>query len=123
MQRGPFLMSPFIYLLLGHLVGDYLFQTKWMAINKATQWIALLVHSTTYTFFIALAAWWGDVDLSLLSYASIWVSHVILDRRTFVAWWTRTIMRNRDPEIAWLTIIVDQTFHILVLAIVLHYAT
>ncbi|SDJ58065.1 DUF3307 domain-containing protein [Salimicrobium halophilum] len=114
-------MSPFSYMLIGHLFGDYLFQTKWMAIHKADQWPALLVHSTVYTLFVLLACLWGGVDVGWLGFAFIWGTHVFLDRRGFVTWWSRTIMRNKDPEIAWLCIIVDQVFHIFVLALVLHY--
>lgn len=114
-------MSPFSYMLIGHLLGDYLFQTKWMAVHKAERLSALLVHSTVYTIFILLASLWGEVEVGGWGFAFIWITHVILDRRTFVAWWSRTIMRNRDPELGWLCIMVDQIFHILILAIVLHY--
>lgn len=40
-------------MLLGHLVGDYLLQTNFLALNKAkytlTGWIAALVHCIIYT--------------------------------------------------------------------------
>lgn len=112
-------MTPFIYLLLGHFVGDYLFQTTWMAENKARQWSALLIHCTIYTLTVALFAHWGDLDLPLVAYALLFLSHVALDRRTFVVWWNKTIMKNTTQN--WLFIMTDQIFHILVLALLVHY--
>jgi hypothetical protein len=45
-------------MLLGHLVGDYLLQNQWMALNKAKYtlvgWIAALVHCIIYTASVCL---------------------------------------------------------------------
>ena len=38
-----------LYLLLAHWVGDFLFQSTWMATNKYNSWEALLLHTATYT--------------------------------------------------------------------------
>lgn len=112
-------MTPFVYLLVGHLVGDYLIQTSWMAENKARHWGALFLHCTLYTLAVAAAALWGGVDLPLWSFGLLFLSHVLLDRRTFVVWWNRVIMGNTTQN--WLFIMTDQIFHILVLALLLHY--
>lgn len=45
-------MSVFDTLLLGHLIGDFLLQTSWMAENKAKHILPLLVHSLVYTVSI-----------------------------------------------------------------------
>lgn len=42
-----------IYLLFLHFVGDFVFQTRWMANNKGKKIIALLVHILAYTFILA----------------------------------------------------------------------
>ncbi|MCM3789593.1 hypothetical protein M3221_14420 [Domibacillus indicus] len=50
----------------------------------------------------------------------MFLTHVTIDRRTLVAWWLRTIMKAQGPESGWLGIIVDQIFHLLVLAAALY---
>lgn len=112
-------MTPFIYVLLGHLVGDYLFQTNWMAKEKSKNWAALLLHCTIYTFSVWLLAFWGGFILGPVALSILFISHVVLDRRTFNLWWNRTVMKNPDQH--WLHIVTDQIFHILVLAIIVHY--
>lgn len=110
-------MTPFDFLLIGHLIGDYLFQTNWMAMNKAKKWIPLLVHSCVYTLCVSIVAYFGFGGLSPLAIAFIFVGHVFLDRRTFVAWWAENIMGAKAKEAAWLKIVADQVFHVIVLAI------
>ncbi|WP_301108119.1 DUF3307 domain-containing protein [Sporosarcina sp.] len=48
-------MNLFTYVLLGHLVGDYLLQTSWMAMNKAYKWLPLLTHCFIYTLSVCAA--------------------------------------------------------------------
>ncbi|WP_102348178.1 DUF3307 domain-containing protein [Bacillus sp. Marseille-P3661] len=108
-------MSPFDILLIGHLIGDYLFQTSWMAANKAKKWSALLTHSFVYTLAVAVVAWIGFGGLSVWGILLVFGLHVFFDRRTFVAWWVRTIMTSTGKESGWLSIIVDQTFHLITL--------
>lgn len=113
-------MTPFGFLILAHLIGDFLFQTGWMAKYKATRWLPLVVHVSLYTSIIAFISWIGFGGLSLLGIIIIFVSHILLDRRGFVRWWVTTIMRATGDESKWLKIVVDQVFHIIVLAIVLY---
>lgn len=109
-------MSMFDYLLLGHLVGDFLLQTSWMAQYKATRWLPLLTHVTVYTAVIALfGSFAGGLSLSAL--ALVFVSHVVLDRRRFVGFWVRRIQMATGSESKWLTIVADQIFHLLFLAL------
>ncbi|OES43472.1 DUF3307 domain-containing protein [Domibacillus iocasae] len=113
-------MEPFSFLLLAHLVGDYLFQTSWMAQYKASRWRPLLTHCLVYTLIVSLFAQLTFGGLSPLAVAFVFITHIIIDRRIFVAWWVRTIMTARGPEAGWLGIIVDQIFHLLVLAAALY---
>lgn len=39
----------FAMLLLGHMVGDYLLQNKWMAMNKNGNWLTCAIHCLIYT--------------------------------------------------------------------------
>ncbi|MDW0111291.1 DUF3307 domain-containing protein [Sporosarcina aquimarina] len=113
-------MTLFSYLIVGHLIGDYLLQTSWMAAGKATRWAPLLAHCFVYTSVISVAFLIGTEKYPAEVVAIIFISHVILDRRRFVAWWAKTIMGVKNGEPAWLTIMADQVFHIIVLAVISH---
>ncbi|WP_422121887.1 DUF3307 domain-containing protein [Planococcus sp. X10-3] len=109
-------MSQFDYLLIGHLIGDFLLQTSWMAKNKAAKWLPLLAHVTVYTLVVGVFGWMSG-GLSLAAIALIFFSHILLDRKTFVALWVRNIQTAKGPEQAWLRVMADQIFHIIILAI------
>lgn len=106
-------MNLFAWLLLGHLMGDFLLQTSWMAEKKAQQWIPLLVHCFIYTCLVALFALL-DEGLSMPAIAVIFVGHVFIDRRIFVDYWAKHI--SRSPDNTWLKIVQDQSWHIIILA-------
>ncbi|GAB6179383.1 hypothetical protein JCM14036_07020 [Desulfotomaculum defluvii] len=109
-------MNLFEWLLIGHLVGDYLLQTRWMAEHKATKIFPLIIHSLVYSgavFVCSLPV--GGIKPT--GVAIIFFSHLILDKRTFTNWWITNI--NKSPDILWLRIMNDQIFHLLVLVIVI----
>ncbi|WP_153731680.1 DUF3307 domain-containing protein [Sporosarcina obsidiansis] len=114
-------MNLFTYLLLGHLVGDYLLQSSWMAMNKADKLFPLLTHCSIYTFSVSTAVIIGGFPLPIIAVVIIFISHVWLDKRIFVVWWTKKIMGVKQPEGNWLLIMTDQTFHLLVLGFVAHF--
>lgn len=109
-------MSQFDYLLIGHLIGDFLLQTSWMAKHKATKWLPLLAHVAVYTVVVSVSGVLSG-GLSLAAIALIFFSHIVLDRKTFVAFWVRKVQTAKGPEQAWLCIVADQIFHIIILAI------
>ncbi|REB10129.1 DUF3307 domain-containing protein [Sporosarcina sp. BI001-red] len=113
-------MTLFSYLIVGHLIGDYLLQTNWMASGKATKWAPLLTHCFVYTSVVSVAFLISTGMISFWMVVIIFLSHIILDRRRFVAWWALAIMGVKEGEPAWLLIIADQVFHIIVLAIIAH---
>lgn len=65
--------------ILGHFVGDYLFQNQWMAINKSTSgWrghLACTVHVLLYTLAIGLFTGWHPLFLAIVA-----IPHWIIDR-------------------------------------------
>jgi hypothetical protein len=67
-------------LLLGHLVGDYLLQNKWMALTKSKNtlegWLAALVHCLIYTFAVCLFMW----NFSLIWIVVVFNSHFWIDK-------------------------------------------
>lgn len=107
-------MTLFSWLLVGHLVGDFVLQTRWMAEKKATQWIPLTVHCLFYTSVIALFALPAG-GLSLPAVAMVFFSHAVLDRRFFTDFWAHRITGTKD--IPWLKVMLDQTWHVVVLAV------
>jgi len=102
------------WLFVGHMTGDFLLQTRWMADEKNTSWIALIVHSITYTlsvYIFSIAAG----GLSSLGLVLIFIGHLVLDKRSLVAWWTSNI--NGSPDLPWMKMLVDQSWHVLLLAL------
>jgi len=112
-------MSSFDLLLLAHLLGDFPLQTNWMAMNKATEWFPLVTHSMLYTTTLGVIAHYGFGGLAWWQLLTILIAHIILDRRTFVTWWMTHIMRTNLAENRWLGIMVDQVFHVTLLALLM----
>lgn len=109
-------MSEFDALLVGHLIGDFLFQTSWMARHKATKWGPLLAHVAVYTVVVSGAGWLAG-GISVYAIALIFASHALLDHKGFVGWWSRHIQGVTRSSDGWVTIMADQVFHIIILAI------
>lgn len=108
--------------LIAHIIGDYLLQTENEANQKAQlkffNW-PLVIHVIKYTLCLVVPTIYFQVSPMWL----IWIfgTHYLLDRRAFVIWWRKSIMRNSRESIKdtfWLTIVVDQIFHILVIAVI-----
>jgi hypothetical protein len=115
-------VSLFDWLLVGHLIGDFLMQTDSMASRKENSWSWMLGHVGIYMVVIgavlivyalshSLPAW-------LLAVVLLFIcgTHIVLDRRGFALWWMRFV--NIAPDHEWLPIVVDQVFHLLTLAVV-----
>ncbi len=102
-------------------MGDWLLQSDWMAQGKKKGLFTLagLVHFATYTAIIIGALWLsGAADnyppLHLvLSAVIILVSHWLLDATDFVERWKRFYGQS-GPR--FVSVMIDQTFHFLVLA-------
>ena len=120
-------MTLITWLVLSHLIGDYFLQTEYEALNKAQGrfWNrALWSHCLKYTLALVPVVWLMDVDFVWL--AIVFGTHLVLDRRWVVLWWRRAIMRGSEAGIQntfWLTIVVDQIFHLLVLAAMASWPT
>lgn len=75
--------------LLFHLLGDYLYQSHWMAVNKTKQWWPALVHAFLYSlpFLIAASPWLHYI--SIHAWQVIFLSHFFIDRyrlARYVVW-------------------------------------
>jgi hypothetical protein len=111
-----------------HLIGDYIFQSNWMALNKVKSYNACFWHALVYSMpFLFLSP-------SLAAIAFIFASHFTVDRFSlakYICWVTNFLgppgfnppfhecrQSGYPPELpvwlsTWLLIITDNTIHLL----------
>ncbi len=120
-------MSLFDWLLVGHLAGDFLLQTEGMARNKTQSWSWMLKHISLYmavmTVLIVAYALSHPLPFWLLVLALLLIgsTHVLLDRRGFTRTWMRLFGVPADH--GWMPIVMDQVFHLVILAVVAQILT
>ncbi|MDP8943189.1 MAG: DUF3307 domain-containing protein [Actinomycetota bacterium] len=116
----PTWVEIFVLFVVSHLVGDYLLQTDWQAVNKrggltagGASRRALLAHVATYTLaFVPVLAWIADdIGAAVLGLAAIIaVPHLIQDDGRLLTRYIERVKGADDaPPRIFLT--VDQTFH------------
>ncbi|MCQ1529517.1 DUF3307 domain-containing protein [Lutispora saccharofermentans] len=106
----------FLYLIVGHIVGDFLLQTNWQVENKNRISIALIIHSLVYVIVAYLFSLIAG-GLSLISIAVICFSHALLDKGDIVNWWLKKVKKEQTDNVQ-MRFLVDQSLHVLVLFIV-----
>lgn len=114
-------------IILAHLVGDYVLQNHWMAVQKTSRWLPALAHGVTYTIpFVLITQSWAALLV-------IGGTHVIIDRYRLAKYlvWARDRVAPRghrgSPAVGatgndaapvwlstWLMIIADNTVHLLI---------
>ena len=94
-------------LLIAHLVGDYLFQNRWMALNKHNNWFICWLHALIYTLSVAIICGWWD-----WKFYTVFITHWLIDFYRIGAKWRQ--FYSRDTELPW-TILSDNTMHLLIL--------
>jgi len=121
-------MTSLPMLLVGHLLGDYVFQPRRMAEMKGQPggFLLSLLHGAIYTVCVCLAIW----NPSPIAAIMIFLTHWPIDRFNVTSWWCRKAL-DRHPEDAMLWghgirnvrigfsclhyAVVDNTFHLLLL--------
>lgn len=106
-----------LLLFIGHFVGDFVLQTRSMALNKKTSFRHLLAHVFVYTTAVTLFAL-PSGQLSTAQISIIFLGHAYIDKSSFIKWWVKTI--NGSPEMEWLTRVVDQSWHFILLYLVVY---
>jgi hypothetical protein len=115
-------MSLFDWLLVTHLVGDFLLQSNSMARRKVTEWSWMLRHIGSYMAVVALPVIAYAIRHSTAPWLVVLVlvfiagTHILMDRRDLIMRWMR--FADIRADYAWLAIVADQVFHILSLAVV-----
>lgn len=105
-------MTPFEKGIIAHLVADWVLQNDWMARNKTSllhpsAW----AHAAIQGLCLGLAlGWQAGLVLGLV--------HMLLDTRVPVAWWIRVFKKSdKAPEASSIALWLDQTLHILCIAL------
>lgn len=110
--------------IVGHLVGDYLAQNDWMALNKkAAGWHGLLacaVHCTLWTAAVLMFSGWYALPRETLAWLipSLWLTHFAQDRTKIINGWMWLIGQSKfsgPPLGPWSIIVVDNVWHIVTL--------
>ncbi|MFN8494259.1 MAG: DUF3307 domain-containing protein [Caldilineaceae bacterium] len=113
-------MTTFTWLLVAHLVGDWMLQNDWMARAKQSSLFnrAIAVHCLIYTLTVLVSLWLAAFKHSLQpAYVHvslfILVSHWLIDAAGLAKRWARLF---RQSNTSFVHIMVDQTMHVVILA-------
>lgn len=130
MKGGVTMEDLFARIVLGHLVGDYLLQSKVMALKKSERncngifWCT--IHCLLYTASVCLFLW----PVKPLIIGLIFLSHWPIDRWSLASWWLKLIKgrdfvsayqspgQYREIDIAFSCLVytvVDNTMHLILL--------
>jgi hypothetical protein len=114
-------MNLFNWLLLGHLIGDWVLQSDWMAAGKKRGLLngSGLAHVCVYTAAILGALWCAGLGAERpLSWpvtgAVVLLSHWLLDTLDVAQHWLRHVLQSEKEPVR---VVVDQTLHLMVLAV------
>lgn len=118
----------FAVFVVSHVVGDYMLQTDWQALNKhgglgrdPVKRRALLSHIANYTVaFIPAMVWlWSSLGAGVFGIAAlIAIPHLIQDDARALAWYARKVKHADIRANLSLAAALDQSFHILALFLV-----
>ena len=120
----PSWVEIFSLFMVCHLVGDYLLQTDWQAVNKrggltagGASLRALVAHAVTYTLaFVPVLVWLADdIGAGVIGIAAvIGLPHLIQDDARLVRGYIDKVKGAEDPPPR-IFLAVDQTFHVVAL--------
>ena len=109
-------MNLFLFLILGHVFGDFYLQTNEMASNKSKHFLR---HITIYTLILVMIyLLLNGSDFVFIFGGAVFLSHLIIDG------FNRYVIINLHDKYNWIQVVVflvDQISHILVLVIFLNY--
>lgn len=111
----------FIYLYLGHKIGDYLLQSDKQAKSKQNSWYYLLVHCAIYSLSVIAVPFIFIGYFNLAALFFVFITHVIIDQGALLHFWLKYIKGIKDPDSEEVNIVkleVDQTFHYIVIGII-----
>lgn len=92
--------------LIGHLIGDFLLQTGWMASRKQSSWLACSAHVAVYAVALACAG------VPLACVAAISAEHLFQDKFDGASAWMRLIRQDWGQMHSVGRLCIDQALHI-----------
>lgn len=116
-------------ILLAHLVGDYLLQSHYMAVEKTKRWFPAILHGVVYTLsfllitqsipaLLVIAGTHAIIDRYRLAKHVVWVKNFIAPKGYNTSWEDSKATgypSSTPPWMAtWLMIIADNSLHILI---------
>jgi len=104
-------LTPFETAFVYHLIGDWLLQNEWMAINKVRlTHPAAWLHGGIHGVLLGLVfGWLGGVVLAVV--------HMLIDTRVPFRWWDRVFKKcESSPDYPILLIGCDQVLHVCCIA-------
>jgi hypothetical protein len=82
-------MSIFESILIGHLFGDFVFQNKWMAMNKSASNFKCFIHCWIYMWCVGTAT--IGIIYNWKWFLIIFISHYPIDRWSLADKWLKLI--------------------------------
>lgn len=118
-------MTLFEWLLVGHLIGDWVFQNDWMARHKQDGLFnrAILIHCAIYTAVLLLiyflpAAQPQSLRAFLHVALFVYLSHWLIDATGLARRWIRFF---KQTDALFMRIAVDQILHVIALALLVEF--
>lgn len=97
--------------LIGHLVGDYLLQNDWMALNKKQSSFHCAIHCGIWALAVSAFGEYFDP----ITFSVLFATHFIQDRTGVVLWYMKLIGQEKFATgicAPWSVIVVDNVWHI-----------
>lgn len=111
--------------LIAHLIGDYILQTDYQALNKKKHFLLAAQHAFVYTLLFLF------ITKSVLALSVIFITHAIIDHLYAAEFLRRLVNRSHTEDgftgerpiwiTVWLNIISDNTIHLLINFIAVKY--
>jgi hypothetical protein len=123
------MLTIFEKILLGHLIGDYLIQSKKMALTKSIKGLNGLKWCSTHCLLYTLAVCLLTATSDPIKISLIFMSHFPIDRWSLANKWLKMI-RGRNLKLASeidlsfsviIYVVVDNTIHILLMTAIFKY--
>jgi hypothetical protein len=113
----------FAVLLVAHLLGDFVLQTEWQALNKhgglgrdPVKRRALLMHVATYAIpFLPAFVWIADHESGAAAAACaavVFGTHLVQDDGRMLVWYVERIKKTTAPFGSPLWMSIDQSCHV-----------
>jgi hypothetical protein len=106
-----------VFAIVGHMIGDYLLQNDWMAEGKKRSSLICAIHAAIWTACVCLVGGWFEP----WAIGFLFITHFAQDRTNFIRWYMNAMGQRKfaaPPMAPWSIIIVDNTWHLVALAIV-----